>query len=258
MAKIILRNCRMYYASLALASSTNQVEVSATAPEVAIDNFGGNGWSEALAGILSTTMNFQGFWGAADPDATLYDKLGDTDAPATVVQFPSGSGSKDETGAAFTGFILPAAGDVAYFSRCSQLSHTVGGSIGAAAKITLNLKGNQPLVRGKVLEYYQEVATTGDGTAMLVGATTAAQKLWFALHVFRVSGTLPTLDLVLSSDDAVGMASATTRITVPQITTPGFYFGSVAGPITDTYYQLVHTISGTLPKFDYVAAIGIL
>ena len=257
MAKQVLRAVRMYYAGLALASNVNQVEVAAQAPEVSTDNFAGDGWAEMLSGVLTNTMTFSGFWGAPEPDATLFSRIGSTDAAASVIPFPSGTSTKDEAGATVTSFKIPAAGDIAFFSKVSQLSHQVGGAIGRAAKLQLNLKGTDALVRGKVLEYQQEVAATGNGTPLLVGATSATQKLYLAVHVFRTQGTGETLDLVLQSDDLVGFGSATTRITVPQFSDVGFYFGSIAGPVTDTYYRLARTIAGTSPKFDYVACIGI-
>jgi hypothetical protein len=34
-------------------------------------------------------------------------------------------------------------------------------------------------------------------------------------------------------------------------------FGSVAGAITDTWWRVVYTITGTLPVFSFVVAAGI-
>lgn len=257
MAKRVMKSVRMYYGPLALASNVNQVELSAQASEVPTDNFATDGWAELLSGILTNTMNFQGFWGAAEPDSTLFSKLGATDTPATVVPFPTGTSTKDEAGAAATSFLIPAAGNVTYFSRMSQLSHQVGGQIGAAAKLALNLKGTQPMVRGLVLDYQQEVASTSNSTPQLIGAATSGQKVWLVVHVFRTQGTGETLDLVLESDSLVGFGSPATRITLPQFTDVGSYFGSIDGPVTDTYYRLARTIAGTSPKFDYIAGIGV-
>jgi hypothetical protein len=93
-----------------------------------------------------------------------------------------------------------------------------------------------------------------------LGAATATQHLYGVLHVLAVSGTNPTLDVVIQSDDAEGFASGTTRGTFTQKTAVGSQFLTpVAGPVTDTHWRCTWTIGGTnTPSFTIALVVGIL
>ena len=242
MAKQVLKNLGLYYGSLALASQINQVALEATAPEVDVATFDSNGWSDTVAGLLKASLRFDGFWDAAEPDASAFDQISKADWPATVVK-PAGT--------------VPAVGDVAYFLLASEFSYTLGGQVGAAARLSLALTGAGALLRGRVADYQAPATATGNGTGYQLGAVTAAQRLYYAVHVVGASGTLPTLDLVIESDDADTFGSATTRVTVAQFTDEGTAYGSVAGAITDTWWRVRRTIGGTSPEFTYLVALAI-
>ena len=242
MAKQVLKNLGLYYGSLALASQINQVALEATAPEVDVATFDSNGWSDTVAGLLKASLRFDGFWDAAEPDASAFDQISKADWPATVVK-PAGT--------------VPAVGDVAYFLLASEFSYTLGGTVGAASRLSLALTGAGALLRGRVADYQAPATATGNGTGYQLGAVTAAQRLYYAVHVVGASGTLPTLDLVIESDDADTFGSATTRVTVAQFTDEGTAYGSVAGAITDTWWRVRRTIGGTSPEFTYLVALAI-
>ena len=242
MAKQVLKNLGLYYGSLALASQINQVALEATAPEVDVATFDSNGWSDTVAGLLKASLRFDGFWDAAEPDASAFAQISKADWPATVVK-PAGT--------------VPAVADVAYFLLASEFSYTLGGQVGAAARLSLALTGAGALLRGRVADYQAPATATGNGTGYQLGAVTAAQRLYYAVHVVGASGTLPTLDLVIESDDADTFGSATTRVTVAQFTDVGTAYGSVAGPITDTWWRVRRTIGGTSPEFTYLVALAI-
>ena len=73
-----------------------------------------------------------------------------------------------------------------------------------------------------------------------------------------MSGTsTPTVTFKLQSDDNASFTSPTDRITFTDITAIGSDFQSVAGAITDDYWRLNYTISGTNPSFGIHATIGI-
>lgn len=242
MAKQVLKNLGLYYGSLALASQINQVALEATAPEVDVATFDSNGWSDTVAGLLKASLRFDGFWDAAEPDASAFDQISKADWPATVVK-PAGT--------------VPAVGDVAYFLLASEFSYTLGGQVGAAARLSLALTGAGALLRGTVADYQAAAAANGSGAGSNLGAVTAAQRLYYAVHVVGASGTTPTLDLVIESDDADTFASATTRVTVAQFNDVGTAYGSVAGPITDTWWRVTRTLGGTSPEFTYLVALAI-
>ena len=58
------------------------------------------------------------------------------------------------------------------------------------------------------------------------------------MHVLAVSGTNPTLDMIIQSDNVSGFTSPTTKITFDQAVAVGAQWGTrVAGPLTDDYYR---------------------
>ena len=242
MAKQVLKNLGLYYGPLALASQVNQVALEATAPEVDVSTFDTTGYAETLAGLLKASLRFDGFWDAAEPDASAFAQISKADWPATVVK-PAGT--------------VPAVGDVAYFLLASEFSYTLGGQVGAAARLSLALTGAGALLRGTVADYQAAAAANGSGAGSNLGAVTAAQRLYYAVHVVGASGTTPTLDLVIESDDADTFASATTRVTVAQFSAVGSAYGSIAGPVTDTWWRVARTLGGTDPEWTYLVALAI-
>jgi len=61
----------------------------------------------------------------------------------------------------------------------------------------------------------------------------------------------------LQSDDNSDFTSATDRATFTALTAIGSEIKSVAGAVTDQYWRLNYTISGTNPSFSIHATIGI-
>jgi hypothetical protein len=112
------------------------------------------------------------------------------------------------------------------------------------------------LIRGTVL--HSGGGLSGVGTAYEVGAASATQSAYAILQVTSVSGTLPKLDVLVESDDASGFASGTTRFEFTQATAIGAEFLSLAGAITDEFWRVSFSTSGTSPVFNFVVCVGIL
>ncbi len=72
------------------------------------------------------------------------------------------------------------------------------------------------------------------------------------------SGTTPTLDVTIESDDGVGMGSPTTRINFAQATAIGAQWATpVAGAIADDWWRVAYTLGGASPSFTFICIIGI-
>ena len=100
----------------------------------------------------------------------------------------------------------------------------------------------------------QTVSTTGaKGTAVEIGAISAAQFLYATLHVFS-AGT--TITVIIESDDNGSFTSATTRATLGPVTARGgTWLTRVAGPVTDTFWRM--NVSAVTGSFVVAGAIGI-
>lgn len=158
--------------------------------------------------------------------------------------------------------ILPAGivdNSVAYTFRANHLNYTpVQADVNEIAMATLSGDARQgPVVRGRVLIPSAAYTTSTTGTARQLGAVATGQSLYAALHITAVSGSSPTLDAIVRSDNSGGMSSPTTQITFAQASTASWQWGSAAGPITDDYFDVDFTIGGSTPSFTALVVVGI-
>jgi hypothetical protein len=196
-----------------------------------------------IAGLFDVSADLQGYYQAGtNPDLIdkiLWDKLALQDEIMTVC--PTNG----------------AAGEIAYFTNVIEATYTPGGSVGEVFPFSVEAQGTERLIRGIVAETGAKTAS-GNGTARNLGAVAAGKKLYAAMHVIAVSGTAPTLNVTIESDDTSGFLSPITRITFNQATAIGAQWKEVAGAISDTWYRPVITIGGTTPSFTIVLLLGII
>lgn len=195
------------------------------------------------AGLKTVAAAVRGFYDAAgsagEPDSALFSRIGTQGLPVSMMP--------DRT-----------AGERAFLFKSTGAVYEIGGEIGELLPYSLDLQGAGALVRGTLMLDGSSVGSSGNGSAVQVGAVASGQAMYAALHVLAASGSSPTLDVVVESDDASGMSSATTRITFAQATGVTAEWASVAGAITDDWWRISYTIGGGSPSFDFVVTIGIL
>ena len=193
-----------------------------------------------LPGLRVITASHEGLY-----DADPYDS--DMDALIGAAAFPASFGADGVT-----------EGGVAYFFRAAQSSLERSAEIGELFGYSVALAGAKggPLVRGTLMHDAAKTVT-GTGTARNLGALSSNQKAYAALHVVAASGTTPTLDVTIESDDASGFASPLTRLTFAQVSATGHDWQELASPVTDTWWRVKWTIGGTSPSFDFAVVLGL-
>lgn len=242
MAPIILKNAKLYLGCFNLSGDLNQMALNYGADMLEVTTFADTA-KRRIAGLFDVSADLQGFYQAdTNPDLVdkiLWDKLSLQNEIMTICP---------TTGAA---------GEVVYFTKVIEATYTPGGSVGEVFPFSVEAQGTEKLIRGIVAETGVKTATV-TGTARNLGAVTASQKLYAVMHVIAASGTSPTLDVTIESDDASGFASPVTRITFAQATAIGAQWKEVAGAISDTWYRPVITIGGTTPSFTIALLLGII
>lgn len=138
-------------------------------------------------------------------------------------------------------------GNPAYILRGGRFKYSLLGGVGSNSPFSLDVKGTNgetSAVRGLITKTVGVVSGTGaTGTGVQLGAVSASQYLYAALHVFAV-GT--TVTAVIESAPSNAFGANTTRLTFGPITLKGATMLRVAGPITDTWYRLrVTAITGS-------------
>lgn len=243
MSFFTLTDVRLFAVGADLTGHSNKVELSAEFEEKDTTNYGSAGWKEVLGGLGSAELSGEGQWEAGDPglvDDASWSELGGV-GPYTVG--PDGA----------------AVGDLAYFMKALRADYKLGDAVGEVAPWTGAAKSAWPLIRGQVAHPPGSAQTaTGTGTGLELGALAAEQRLYASLHVLSASGTTPSITVTVESDADNTFGSATTRLTFDAATAEGGQILRTDGTaITDTWWRLAWTISGTTPSFMFVSALGI-
>ena len=148
----------------------------------------------------------------------------------------------------------------AMFFKANLLQYNIAGAVGQLLPFSWQGKGSStPAVPGTIFGIGSKTSSA-NGTSNQLGVLAAGETMHMALHVLAVSGTSPTLDLIITSDTATGFPSVTTRKTFSQKTAVGSDYLTLAGPIaTDSWWRAQWTIGGSsTPTFDFVVSVGIV
>lgn len=189
-------------------------------------------------GLKTFGFAAEGFWDE-NADNVIFNDIAASAIPLTIAA---------ETGAV---------GEVAYFINLLQGEYSIGAEVGEMFPFSCAGRAAGNLVRGTI-NAQNTYSASANGASQQLGAVGTGQTIYSAVHVVTASGTSPTLDIVIESDDNSGFTTATTRMTHTQFTAAGSELLTLAGPITDDYWRASLTIGGTTPSFALVVTLGIL
>lgn len=243
MATYSVTGAKLFFGGYDLSGTATQLSAGITAEELESTTFGDDGWRSRLAGLKQVALSGSGFNeadGTSKPDDLFNDNLGTT----SVLTVAEQTGADGESATSFQG--LP-------------FSFTPEGNIGQLWAYSFDITGKTAVAHGTILHPTGTARTsTGTGTGRQLGAVGSSEKLYAALHVVAASGTSPTLDVVVQSDDNSGFTSATSRITFSQATAVGAQWATpVDGAISDDWFRVSYTIGGTSPSFQFIVVVGI-
>jgi hypothetical protein len=242
MAPRVLTNAKILLGGFDLSGDLNAIAIDYKGELLDDTTFTSGGTRVRKGGLKVVTVDGEGFWnGGADAlDDALFAKVGVDNVPLTIT--PE-AGLEGESGFA----MLAVVGD-----------YSPGGEIGELLPFTVSAESDGDLVRGTIMLNRTAVASANSGAARQVGAVSATQKLYAALHVLAAAGVAPTLDVVVKSDDLQAFGSAVPRITFGQKTAVGSEWAApVIGPITDAWWRCEFTIAGAGPSFTFVLLLAI-
>lgn len=243
MSTFVIKDQKVYIGGYNVTGDIASVSFGLSAEEKAYAALGAGSRSR-LAGVRDGNLDLEGHYqSGASPaliDDILFPAVGGSVLPVTI------------------GVVAGTDGEIAYIFESLPTEYEVFGEHGEIAPFRLSAPPSGPVVRGTIMHTATRTAS-GDGTARQLGAVSATQKLYAALHVIAASGTDPTLDVKIQSDALEGFGSATDVITFAQKTAIGSQWAiPVAGAITDDWWRVDYTIGGTDPSFTFVVTVGIL
>ncbi|MGW1796949.1 hypothetical protein ACWCQN_13280 [Streptomyces sp. NPDC001984] len=244
MPKTVLTNVRCFAVGLDLTGNSNKLELSSEVESKETTNYGSQAYKEVVGGLASAEISGEGQWEAFDVtkvDDASWAQLGGV-----------GPWSVSANNAANVG-------DLAYFTQALRADYKLGGTVGDVAPWTSTAKSAWPLVRGQFAHPPGIARTsTGTGTGLNLGAVAVNKRLYAALHVLSVAGTTPSITARVESSVDNTFAAPTTRLTFTAATAVGGQALRTTGTaITDAWWRVAWTISGTTPSFLFAAALGI-
>lgn len=239
-------NARIYLAEVDLSGVANACALNMKTDIVDCTAFS-DAYKDKLGGFTDVIVDVSGYFDAGtdpdtsgNPDHKMFDQLALSNGVLSII---GGTG---------------AAADTCWFFRPTLTTYNpLEGKVSEMATFKLHGEGAAPLVKGQVMVAKAAKTLTGTSTPYQLGALTATQTLYCAVHVFAASAD-DTLDLVLQSDAAEAFDSPTSQITFAQITGIGQDWQSKAGAVADTWWRLSYTIGGVAPSFTIAVVAGIV
>ena len=242
MAKFVLKNTKVLFEGRDISGELSNIalEYSGETPERTA--FGDNS-RRRLPGVLDVSVVHNGYWDAVSATDSLDEDLFNEIAAASgIMSFSPDGGTL---------------GDIGFSFKSQAASYVPGATHGEVFAFVLNVSGDGPLIRGTVMEN-SVFTTTVNGTNRQLVVAAATDTLYSFVHVTAASGTSPTLDVTVESDDSGAFGTPTVQLTHPQFIAVGANLQSKVGPITpDDFYRLVMTITGGGPSFTVFGIIGI-
>jgi hypothetical protein len=244
MSKTVLVNVRCFAVGVDLTGNSNKIELSTEVEAKESTNYGSQGYKEVVGGLRSAELTGEGQWEAGD--------LTKVDDGAWAGLGGVGPWSVSANASA-------AVGDLAYFTQFLRCDYKLLDEVGEVAPWTSTAKSAWPLVRGQFAHPPGTARTaSGNGNALQLGAVSAGKRLYAALHVLSVAGTTPSLTVNVTSSPDNTFASPTTRLTFNAANAVGGQALRTDGTaISDPWFKVTWTISGTTPSFLFAAALGI-
>ena len=238
MATFVQTNVGLYFGGYSLASSFNAVGLSLSNSPQDDTTYGDTTVSNA-GGLSSVSLEGEGYWESAT-DSVLQTSLGSDDTVISVTP------------------VDQAAGSPSIFSKYTTATYNpfATGTVGSMLGFSISAEGRgEKSVSGEIFVVPATYSSSDEtATNASIGAVSATQKAYSALHVTAASGTL---DVIVESSPNSGWGSETTRITHTRFTAIGAEMKSTAGgvAITDAYWRVKYTISGS---FDFICSVGII
>lgn len=241
MATFVTTAAKTYLGEYAVDTDLTAIGLNYGA-EMVDDTVLGDTTRSRAGGLKTAQAELTGFLNHSNSEVATFANVGVQNVPLTIAPI---TGAEDER---------------AFAMLCTVGSISLNHTLGEMAAISISGEasgGDSGIVRGQIA-INATSAASDTTTGSQIGAVTATQKMYAALHVIGASGTTPTLDLVVQSDDNSGFTSASNRITFSQVTdTATSEWSSVSGVVDDDWWRIDYIITGTDPSYTFVVFLGI-
>ena len=237
MATFVQTNVGLYWGGYSLASDFNAISLNlgndiqekTTYGETAVIN---------AAGLSTVSLEGEGYW-ESTTDSVLQTSLGSDDTVVSVTPVDQSAGSPS------------------LFTKVTTSAYSpyATGTVGQLLGFSLSAEGRgEKTVSGEILVVPATYTSSSESaTNASIGAVSATQAIYSALHVTAASGTLN----VYVESAPSNWSGESTQITHSAFTSVGAEIKSLAGVNTDAFWRVKYTISGG-GSFDFICSLGII
>lgn len=240
MSKLALTNAKLWLDGYDLSGDINALalEYGAEAKDATVIS---DTTRRFMGGLKTVSARHAGLWeaGTDKVDEVLFARVG-SNVVTTIG--PSNGGAE---------------GERAYLTTMLGAKYGLGGAVGEAFPFDVELEGQADLVAGTIIHNALR-GLTGAGTVYNLGAPSASQRWFAALHVLTLTGG-GTLTVKVQSDDNAGMTSPTDRGTFAAKSGLGAEIISAVGiGGGDIHWRTSWTLTGSSPSALFVVALGFI
>ena len=229
---VVLKNAGLWIGGYDFAGVTNEVNLSAGAVAQEADVIA-NDWKDYEPGLLFSSMSLQGLF--RNTDAKQFSSIAQEEMMLVV---PAGQ----------------APGGVGYVVPFIASGHELAGSIGELLAFSYATQGKGEMFRAQVMDIRKGVTADVSSTRLNLGPILTGETLEVWVHVTRRTGRV---QIELESATTGTTTFITTRDVEAGINTTRLLKFSVAGPVTDEWWQLKYDFNVGSPDFDFASAVAI-
>lgn len=239
-----MTNVRTLIGGADLSGDVNSATLSVSREIKDTTNYNSGGWKEELAGLGQAKIDIDGYTEAgtlALPDDLGFANIGSLGG---ITLAPQGA----------------ADGAIAYFTNVLESEFDpLLGKVGDVAAFKISTVSDWALTKGVIgLPPASVLTTTGTGTInTFTGGVATGQNFVADVHLISVAAGGASITFSIQSAALIGFGSPTTRLTFTTQTAIGGQILRVPGPITDQFWRVAWTISGSTPSFLASVAFGI-
>lgn len=238
---------RLYVGSFNWTTAANQIDVGATmaTQDATTFEFAEGGFTNAVAGLKTFEFNatgLQDYDGATSFDAWLRANWGSYHA-LSCAYLGSATGNACIIGYGQMGGYRP------FNAQVGAVPTTVGTLTGGRFG-----EGQVTAVASSA------ISSTGNSTPVQLGAISASQSVYAAIHVVAASGSTPSLTPRIQSASTSGGSYTNRGSAGSALADVGEQWLStnLGSAVTDTWWRLSWTVSGSTPSFSVFAALAII
>lgn len=241
----VLTQSAIWAAGMDLSGTANKGTLDVDVDDIDTTTFGSGGYKEHTAGLKDAGAAIAGFieLGAGSVEQYAFESISLTAQPVSLTPVAAVAEAAQE-------------GDRCFLFTGAQFNYSAPFQVGTAWPYTMTVKSSgliAPVFRGQVATPKTAIVGTEISGVLDLGAGAAGADLAVCVHLFSIDAG--SIDVLVETDDNVGMASAITAATVTADTQ---YRGAATleSGEAERYVRMTTTLEGGATAATFAVTVG--